>query len=170
MNRFQGTNSARLCSLAGRYDNPIPSQFLAPIAWLKISAQTSYRLAESIPWNRFLVSLKVFKKYRICLLLPFSQHLVLNVTVFFQFVLLTFPLWTPDTLRLPDSDSSLVTKRTLLVCSFSSNVLSNSFSPIVQPHSFRLVGENTDAEADRKGEINPVHDLLFFFRGCCHLE
>jgi hypothetical protein len=30
-NRFQGTNSARLCSLAGRYDNPIPTRFLAPI-------------------------------------------------------------------------------------------------------------------------------------------
>ncbi len=26
-NRFQGANSARLCSLAGRYDNPIPSRF-----------------------------------------------------------------------------------------------------------------------------------------------
>ncbi len=30
-NRFQGTNSARLCSLAGRYDNPIPTRFLSPI-------------------------------------------------------------------------------------------------------------------------------------------
>jgi hypothetical protein len=29
-NRFQGTNSARLCSLTGRYDNPIPTRFLAP--------------------------------------------------------------------------------------------------------------------------------------------
>ncbi len=37
-NRFQGTNSARLCSLAGRYDNPIPSLFLAPIDCLKIPA------------------------------------------------------------------------------------------------------------------------------------
>ncbi len=39
MNRFQGTNSARLCSLAGRYDNFIPSRFLAPIDYLKIPAQ-----------------------------------------------------------------------------------------------------------------------------------
>jgi hypothetical protein len=38
MNRFQGINSARLCSLAGRYDNPIPSRFLAPINCLKIQA------------------------------------------------------------------------------------------------------------------------------------
>jgi hypothetical protein len=38
-NRFRGTNSARLCSLAGRYDNPIPTQFLAPKDYLKIPAQ-----------------------------------------------------------------------------------------------------------------------------------
>jgi hypothetical protein len=38
-NRFQGTNSARLCSLAGRYDNPIPTQFLAHMDSLKIPAQ-----------------------------------------------------------------------------------------------------------------------------------
>jgi hypothetical protein len=37
-NRFQGMNSAILCSLAGRYDNPIPPRFLAPIACLKIPA------------------------------------------------------------------------------------------------------------------------------------
>jgi hypothetical protein len=29
-NLFQGLNSASLCSLAGRYDNPIPTRFLAP--------------------------------------------------------------------------------------------------------------------------------------------
>ncbi len=38
-NRFQGTNSARLCSLAGHYDNPISSRSLATIDCLKISAQ-----------------------------------------------------------------------------------------------------------------------------------
>ncbi len=37
-NRFQRMNSASLCSLAGRYDNPIPTRFLAPIDCLKISA------------------------------------------------------------------------------------------------------------------------------------
>jgi hypothetical protein len=31
-------NSASLCSLAGRYDNPIPTRFLAPIDFLKIPA------------------------------------------------------------------------------------------------------------------------------------
>jgi hypothetical protein len=40
-NRFQGTNSGRLCSLAGRYDNLIPTRFLAPIDCLKIPAQYS---------------------------------------------------------------------------------------------------------------------------------
>ncbi len=38
-NRFQGMNSASLCSLAGRYNNPIPSRFLAPIDGLKMPAQ-----------------------------------------------------------------------------------------------------------------------------------
>jgi hypothetical protein len=40
-NRFQGINCAILCSLAvaGRYDNPIPTRFLAPIDCLKIPAQ-----------------------------------------------------------------------------------------------------------------------------------
>ncbi len=35
-NRFQEMNSASLCSLAGRYDNPLPPRFLAPIDSLKI--------------------------------------------------------------------------------------------------------------------------------------
>jgi hypothetical protein len=38
-NRFQGINSAILCSLEGRYDNPIPTRFLAPKDCLKIPAQ-----------------------------------------------------------------------------------------------------------------------------------
>ncbi len=40
-NWFQGMNSASLCSLAGRYDNPIPPRFLAPIEFLKIPALIS---------------------------------------------------------------------------------------------------------------------------------
>jgi hypothetical protein len=38
-NLFQRINSVRLCSLAGQYDNPIPTWFLAPIDFLKIPAQ-----------------------------------------------------------------------------------------------------------------------------------
>ncbi len=36
MDQFQGMISASLCSLAGRYDNSIPTRFLAPIDGLKI--------------------------------------------------------------------------------------------------------------------------------------
>jgi hypothetical protein len=39
--RFQGMNSASLCSLAGRYDNPIPTRLLAPKDCLKIPAQNT---------------------------------------------------------------------------------------------------------------------------------
>ncbi len=39
-NRFQGINSTSLCSLAGRYDNPFPTRFLAPVDCLKIPALT----------------------------------------------------------------------------------------------------------------------------------
>ncbi len=37
-NRFQEMNSASLCSLAGWYDSPIPTWFLAPKNCLKIPA------------------------------------------------------------------------------------------------------------------------------------
>jgi hypothetical protein len=47
-NRFQGINSASLCSLAGRYDNPIPTRFLAPIDCLKIPAQYMYVCTTSL--------------------------------------------------------------------------------------------------------------------------
>ncbi len=42
-NRFQGMNSAILSGLAGRYDNPIPTWFLAPIDFLTIPAQSKTR-------------------------------------------------------------------------------------------------------------------------------
>jgi hypothetical protein len=56
-NRFQGMNSASLCSLAGRYDNPFPPRFLAPIDSLKIPAPITFtvilfqapRLTEAAP-------------------------------------------------------------------------------------------------------------------------
>ncbi len=40
-NRFQGMNFASQCSLAGRYDNPIPPRFLAPKDCLRIQALLS---------------------------------------------------------------------------------------------------------------------------------
>ncbi len=51
-NWFQGMNFASLCSLAGRYDDPIPPQFLAPIDFLKIPERVFLNLyggQESMP-------------------------------------------------------------------------------------------------------------------------
>ncbi len=39
-------NSASLCSLAGRYDNPIPTRLLAPIDCLKIPALKSRKITQ----------------------------------------------------------------------------------------------------------------------------
>jgi hypothetical protein len=47
-NRFQVINSASLSSRAGRYDNPIPTRFLAPIDCLK------FQLRFLLPWGRIL--------------------------------------------------------------------------------------------------------------------
>ncbi len=44
-NRFHGTDSASLCSLAGRYDHPTPTRFLAPIDCSKIPALASLSAA-----------------------------------------------------------------------------------------------------------------------------
>jgi hypothetical protein len=43
-NRFQRINFASLCSLAGRYDNPILTRFLIPIDCFKIPALYSVQL------------------------------------------------------------------------------------------------------------------------------
>jgi hypothetical protein len=56
-NRFQGMNSASLCSLAGRYDNPLPPHFLAPIDSLKIPAQNQM----SEEWQEMFASEFVWK-------------------------------------------------------------------------------------------------------------
>ncbi len=46
-NRFQFMNSASLCSLAGRYVNPIPTRCLAPIDFLKIPALNVQNMSAS---------------------------------------------------------------------------------------------------------------------------
>jgi hypothetical protein len=48
-NPFQGMNSASLCSLAGQYDNPIPTRILAPIDCLKIPAQVAFLPQDFFP-------------------------------------------------------------------------------------------------------------------------
>jgi hypothetical protein len=54
-NRFQGINSASLCSLADWYDNPIPNRFLAPppppIDWC-VAQLVARRLAVRQAWVR----------------------------------------------------------------------------------------------------------------------
>ncbi len=52
-NWFQGINSASLCSLAGRYDKPIPPWFLAPIDFLKIPALFYSFFVHFIRWSYF---------------------------------------------------------------------------------------------------------------------
>jgi hypothetical protein len=47
-NRFQGIHSASLCSLAGRYNNSIPTRFLAPVDCLKIPALYSILYCMSV--------------------------------------------------------------------------------------------------------------------------
>jgi len=93
-NRFQGTNSARLCSLAGRYDNPIPTRFLAPIECLKIPAQYNtsrtrlgskkqYIPARCHPWCFINFSLSNCCPFSPCILLP-------NVYIKFSFLIKKF--------------------------------------------------------------------------------
>ncbi len=51
-NQFQGTNSARLCSLAGRYDNPVSTRFLVHTDCWQIPAQLfwSMRINQRVYW------------------------------------------------------------------------------------------------------------------------
>ncbi len=49
--QFQGINSARLCSLTGRYDNPFPTRFLAPIDCLKIPPLDVESHPQNIPYQ-----------------------------------------------------------------------------------------------------------------------
>jgi hypothetical protein len=58
-NRLQEISSASLCSLAGRYDNPILPRFLAPIDCLKIPALGG-RYDSPIP-TRFLIPIDCLK-------------------------------------------------------------------------------------------------------------
>ncbi len=53
-------NSASLCSLAGRYENPIPPRYLALIDFLKIPAQLAGRYDKPLP-PRFLAPIDSLK-------------------------------------------------------------------------------------------------------------
>ncbi len=54
-NRFQVMNSAILCSLAGRYDNPIPTRYLATIDCLKTPA-LNVLFFWNFPLQKFLLA------------------------------------------------------------------------------------------------------------------
>ncbi len=59
-NRFQGMNSASVCSLTGRYDNPIPSWFGSQPPQIVLKFQLRlHSIPELVPWNRFFLSLFV---------------------------------------------------------------------------------------------------------------
>ncbi len=62
-NRFQGNNSASLCSPAGRYDNPIPTRFLAAIESLKIPAHFSSR---NVFWLGYTCKKMTEKEEKFC--------------------------------------------------------------------------------------------------------
>jgi hypothetical protein len=70
-------NSASLCSLAGRYDNPIPPRFLAPIDFLKIPAPFKGRKIDtSIPLQQ--VESSSFTECTLLLFFP-TKHRVKNL-------------------------------------------------------------------------------------------
>jgi len=58
-NQFQAIESAWLCSLEGRYDNTIPTRFLAPIDCYKIPAQV---VAEEQTTVLFLIE-KIYGRF-----------------------------------------------------------------------------------------------------------
>ncbi len=62
-NQVQGMNFASLCSLAGRFDNPIPTRFLAPHRLFKNSSSgywlASYSLTDSFVYC-FCITEKTF--------------------------------------------------------------------------------------------------------------
>jgi hypothetical protein len=61
-NIFQGIDSTYLCSLADRYDNPIPTRFIAPIDCPKIPAQVL--TTESKHYGKVFDVLKQFQLSR----------------------------------------------------------------------------------------------------------
>jgi hypothetical protein len=64
-NRFQGMNFASLCSLAGRYDNPIPPWFLVPIDSLKIPALCSLMVSRMALFQQSSYKIKFTLRPRI---------------------------------------------------------------------------------------------------------
>ena len=68
--------SASLCSLANRYDNPIPTRFLAPIDCLKIPALL-YNVTQSVIPLRFETSCEIYQEVEYCICTYLSVHVTL---------------------------------------------------------------------------------------------
>jgi hypothetical protein len=77
---IQRYDFARLCSLAGRYENPIPTRFLAPKDGCKIPAQTSLKTHKMGD-----ISKEVAKTLLKCLL----DYTYISVLVLYMLVLLS---------------------------------------------------------------------------------
>ncbi len=70
-------NSASLYSLAGRYDNPIPPRFLAPIDFLKIPGYiTIYFGGGGNGVSEFLTSLALFQGWAKLVLIALERYSV----------------------------------------------------------------------------------------------
>ncbi len=98
-NQFQGIDSASLCSLAGRNDNPIPSRFLALIDCSKIPAQISVENLElwiklNILGLYVILGLVLKKTYRGDYLLQI--YFVLSELLIIVYLVFCFVFWTPN--------------------------------------------------------------------------
>ncbi len=87
-NWFQGIKSASLCSLTGRYDNPIPTRFPAPIECIKLQHSFLLWFFSSIKAEPFPTGLKAETVF--AFLLSWSC-----LTISLVFVLQTSPLLYP---------------------------------------------------------------------------
>ncbi len=90
-NRCQGINFASLCSMAGRYDNHIPTRCLAPIDFLKIPARRAgivtffVVLVRQVTKAGGIDSWAPFKVYKFGRRLKFCEYLESKTTKVFVF-------------------------------------------------------------------------------------
>jgi hypothetical protein len=91
-NWCQGMNSASLCSLAGRYENPIPPRCLAPIDFLKIPALIGAGI------NGSWAALQLARRGAKVILLE-KVHFISTSKIVFDYYLLPIVLLVPSQWR-----------------------------------------------------------------------
>jgi hypothetical protein len=94
-NWFQRMNFASLCSQAGRYDNPVPTRFLASIDCLKIPALIhlfNWEVKDDLPFTPFRFSFGAKYSTRIIIIIILC---IITVTVS-----LLYSAWQPKILSL----------------------------------------------------------------------